>query len=84
MATSPWHFLIVLVLLVIPVAIIGAVVYAVLASNRRRSPAGTTLAHTAAPGWYPDPGNPRQFRWFDGMQWTDLVGPTGPVPPPTQ
>ena len=23
-----------------------------------------------APGWYPDPQNPLQFRWWDGTQWT--------------
>ena len=84
MATSPWHILIVFVILIIPVAIIGTVVYAIFASNRRRSPPGTTLAHTAAPGWYVDPGNPHQVRWFDGTLWTDAVAPTGPVPPASQ
>ena len=28
---------------------------------------------TAPPGWYPDPGNSRQIRWFDGIQWTANV-----------
>ncbi|MFJ4209575.1 DUF2510 domain-containing protein [Paenarthrobacter sp. NPDC089675] len=22
------------------------------------------------PGWYPDPSNPQQMRWWDGVQWT--------------
>ncbi|MGV8874408.1 MAG: DUF2510 domain-containing protein [Rhodococcus sp. (in: high G+C Gram-positive bacteria)] len=33
------------------------------------------------PGWYPDPGSPVQFRWFDGVRWTDATAPTGVVPP---
>jgi hypothetical protein len=27
------------------------------------------------PGWYPDPENPQQARWFDGSVWTDQVQP---------
>ena len=26
-----------------------------------------------APGWYPDPTNGKQDRWWDGTQWTDQV-----------
>ena len=26
-----------------------------------------------APGWYPNPINPAQQRWWDGAQWTDHV-----------
>ncbi len=80
---SPWHILILLFLLMIPIAIIGAIVYAVLSSNRRRSSAVAALPHTAAPGWYVDPENRCQLRWFDGGRWTDAVAPTGPVPPTT-
>lgn len=80
---SPWHILILLFLLMIPIAIIGAIVFAVLASNRRRSSAVAAPLHTAAPGWYVDPENRRQLRWFDGRRWTDAVAPTGPVPPTT-
>jgi hypothetical protein len=25
----------------------------------------------AAPGWQPDPSGQHQFRWWDGMQWTE-------------
>ena len=39
-------------------------------------------------GWYPDPQNPSQRRWWDGRQWTDHVEPptrpeTGPPKYPT-
>lgn len=38
------------------------------------------------PGWYPDPGNPGQARFWDGHSWTDLAGPppgpAGPASPP--
>lgn len=27
--------------------------------------------------WYPDPQNPAQFRYFDGIQWTQHVSPAG-------
>jgi DNA mismatch repair ATPase MutS len=26
-------------------------------------------------GWYPDPSNPQQMRFWDGTQWTDQVAP---------
>jgi hypothetical protein len=29
-----------------------------------------------APGWYPDPSDPGQQRWWDGTQWTDQTMPT--------
>jgi len=28
---------------------------------------------SAGPGWYPDPRDPRQLRYFDGHQWTEHV-----------
>jgi hypothetical protein len=30
---------------------------------------------TAAPGWFPDPGNPQLLRYWDGQQWTDRTVP---------
>jgi Protein of unknown function (DUF2510) len=32
-----------------------------------------TMTGQAAQGWYPDPSDQRQLRWFDGAQWTDRV-----------
>jgi hypothetical protein len=29
-----------------------------------------------APGWYPDPSDPGQQRWWDGSQWTEQTMPT--------
>ncbi|WP_306765476.1 DUF2510 domain-containing protein [Paenarthrobacter nicotinovorans] len=39
---------------------------------------------TAAPGWYPDPADPRCLRWWNGTGWTDRVGPPAFQPTPTQ
>jgi hypothetical protein len=36
---------------------------------------------TAAANWYPDPQNPAQLRWWDGMQWTPHTHPL--FAPPT-
>lgn len=33
-----------------------------------------------APGWYPDPQGTPQARWWDGVRWTEHVGPA-PVHP---
>ncbi|MCU1592513.1 MAG: hypothetical protein JWP11_3769 [Frankiales bacterium] len=30
---------------------------------------------TAPPGWYADPHDSRQVRWFDGAQWSSHVSP---------
>lgn len=29
----------------------------------------------APPGWYPNPQQPDQLRWFDGTGWTEHVTP---------
>jgi hypothetical protein len=36
-----------------------------------------TVTGQAAPGWYPDPSDPRRLRWFDGAQWTSQVSGAG-------
>lgn len=34
-------------------------------------------------GWFPDPSNGNQWRWWDGRQWTDRVSPgAAPAAPP--
>lgn len=37
--------------------------------------AGNKPAGTAAPGWYPDPGDPGRRRFWDGAAWTDQTAP---------
>jgi len=32
-------------------------------------------AFSAPPGWFPDPGDPGQLRYWDGTDWTAHVGP---------
>ena len=44
---------------------------------------GNKPAVTAAPGWYPDPGDPGRRRFWDGTAWTDQTMPTEEAPHPT-
>ena len=37
----------------------------------------------AAPGWYPDPWEQVEFRWWDGRGWTGAVTSEPSAPPPT-
>ncbi|MFJ4167949.1 DUF2510 domain-containing protein [Paenarthrobacter sp. NPDC089714] len=39
---------------------------------------------TTPPGWYPDPSNPQQMRWWDGVQWTPHLAPAHPQFMPLQ
>lgn len=43
-----------------------------------------TTTSQAAPGWYPDPSDARQLRWYDGAQWTASVHVAAPVAPAVQ
>lgn len=43
------------------------------------------MSQVPEPGWYPNPENPQQIRWWDGQQWTDRTEPSpqqGAFPPP--
>jgi len=43
------------------------------------------MADTPAPGWYPDPENLGQLRYWDGQQWTEhRSAQTSSTPPPQQ
>ncbi len=35
-------------------------------------------AQNAAPGWYPNPENPAQQRYWDGTAWTEHIAPLNP------
>ena len=39
---------------------------------------------TTTPGWYPEPSNRGQSRYWDGRQWTDHVLPTATVGSPSE
>jgi hypothetical protein len=36
---------------------------------------GTSAGGAAAPGWYADPHDPQQLRWWSGAAWTEHVSP---------
>lgn len=43
----------------------------------------STSGSGPAPGWYDDPADPTQARYWDGEQWTSRVRPKdSPTPPP--
>jgi hypothetical protein len=59
--------------------VLGVVGLVVLASGfTRRRPA--TAPVRASPGWYPDPADPRRWRYWNGLAWTE-VGPESGGPP---
>jgi hypothetical protein len=39
---------------------------------------------SGVPGWYPDPWQPTQWRWFDGLQWSGYVHQVANVPSLTE
>ncbi|GGL28291.1 RDD family protein [Phycicoccus endophyticus] len=40
------------------------------------------MSEPTAPGWYTDPEDADQLRYFDGVVWTQHVTPRNPPPPP--
>ena len=42
----------------------------------------TTESSGPPPGWYPDPAGARQWRIWNGREWTDTTRPYGDAPPP--
>lgn len=59
-------------------AVLGAVY---LVRIRPRVRAMMETAGAAVAGWYPDPGDPSQLRWWDGAAWSPHVH-RGPTPEP--
>jgi hypothetical protein len=79
---SPWHWLILLVVFALIVAVIvGFVVLIVkLAKPKPANRYGVPRAPTAsAPGWYPDPNDSNLVRYFDGRVWTLSTRPRAPT-----
>jgi hypothetical protein len=60
-------------ILILPVAIISWVAFAIIPSGSRRD----TSRAWAPPGWYPDPTSTDQNRYWDGRMWTAHVAPPG-------
>jgi uncharacterized RDD family membrane protein YckC len=40
------------------------------------------MANPQSPGWYDDPENPQQLRYFDGVVWTRHTSPRSTLPAP--
>lgn len=55
---------------------VAGVVWLIVALLTGRKPTPAVGASpTGAGGWYPDPEDPSQLRWWDGRQWTDQRAP---------
>lgn len=68
---SIWHWLIMLVVLLIMAGVVGLVV-TLAKGGSKRGPAYPPPA-AMPPGWYPDHTDPSRLRWFDGYMWTDQL-----------
>jgi hypothetical protein len=67
-----------LIVLVVIGAISACVVLIVKRSKSSTQPGAglfDSVAPAVAPGWYPDPQNPSQNRYFDGRTWTSSTSP---------
>ena len=73
-------------LLAITVGIVGVVllIVGVIDWSRGQDRMGTPGADDPAvrPGWYVDPSDVRQLRWWDGTTWTPHVAPRQPTTGP--
>lgn len=65
---SPWHWLIMLVVIGLPVAVIVTVVKK--SSKGTKTYSGPVISPVMTPGWYPDANDPNLTRYFDGREWT--------------
>jgi Protein of unknown function (DUF2510) len=64
-------------LLFILIGVVGAVVSGIVLVAQPKTPQQQPASWPAgpAPGWYPDPENSAQFRYFDGRVWTSSTQP---------
>lgn len=71
-------------MLLLPVA--AAVLVRVGTGGARRAGTQTPGAAKTPAGWYPDPGQGHEYRYWDGLAWTERVsdgGATSTDPPTT-
>jgi Protein of unknown function (DUF2510) len=57
-------------LLFIPIGVVGTVVSGIVLIAQPKPAQQNQLPAGAAPGWYPNPENPAELRYFDGRAWT--------------
>ncbi len=73
---SPWHWIILLIVLGLLGAGVYGIVLLVKSSTRSAQPyTGPAISPTTAPGWYPDTADPSILRYFDGQVWTPSAKP---------
>ncbi len=65
---SPWHVLVLLVLLLGAVGTIAWIVVLLVRATGSNTPAART--DVSSGGWYPDAQEPTIVRYFDGHFWT--------------
>ena len=65
--------LVVFVLVILP----AAVIFAVVRLGRRGSGRSGHAPVAGAPGWHPDPTGRHEFRFWDGKAWTDRISDRG-------
>lgn len=72
-AMSPFHILIIFVVLAIVIgALVGVVLLIVKALGSKPRP----VAGAIPAGWYPDPQGAPTQRYWDGAQWTEHTVPS--------
>lgn len=72
-------------LILVDVASVGLVLWSIGAIAARRSEKRiekTAEPEPAAAGWYTNPNDASELRWWDGVGWTDTTK-EAPLPPPT-
>ncbi len=70
------ELLIIALMLLVPLAIIGFVVWLAIRLARRSAGTPQQPAFNAAPGWYDDPNQAALLRYWDGQVWTDRTAAT--------
>ncbi|WP_406816738.1 DUF2510 domain-containing protein [Mycobacterium sp. M23085] len=75
---SPWHWVILLLLFAVIVAVISGIVLVIVKLAKPKVPQGQRVSgvpSASVPGWYPDQQDQTVERYFDGDAWTPSTRP---------